>query len=67
MGHDKLIERFENQQAELYDLARDPGETCDLSRERPGRVRQMRQTLHAWMQQVTARIPEPNPEWTEGE
>ena len=67
MGHDKLIERFENQQVELYDLARDPGESRDLSRECPERVRQMRQILHDWMQQVTARIPEPNPEWSEAE
>ena len=67
MGTDKLIERFEDRQVELYDLARDPGESRDLSRECPERVRQMRQILHDWMQQVTARIPEPNPEWSEAE
>ncbi len=60
MGNDKLIERFEDWRVELYDLAQDPGETCDLSRERPDRARQMRQVLYDWQQQVMARIPEPN-------
>ena len=67
IGNEKLIERFENQQLELYDLAEDPGETRDLSRARPERVREMREVLLDWMQEVTARIPEPNPEWTEPE
>jgi arylsulfatase A-like enzyme len=66
MGTDKLIERFEDRQVELYDLARDPGETRDLSRDRPERVRQMRQVLHDWQREVMARIPEPNAQFAVG-
>jgi len=39
---------FENERIELYDLARDPGETTDLSASEPGRTARMLRELKAW-------------------
>lgn len=59
MGRYKLIERFEDGRVHLYDLENDPGERKDLSDEMPARVRQMKDRLHAWYDEVDARFLEP--------
>jgi len=65
MGSHKLIEFFEDNRIELYDLEADPGERHDLSREEPDLAQHMKTTLLHWRQQVEAKIPRPNPDWTE--
>ncbi|MBI5689542.1 MAG: sulfatase [Verrucomicrobia bacterium] len=60
-GDWKLIEFFEDNSAELYDLARDPGESTNLAAREPHRTRELRETLAAWRREVGARLPEPNP------
>jgi len=64
MGDYKLIEFFEDEHVELYDLKHDPGERQDLVQTQPELARTMRDTLRQWQQQVEAKIPKPNPAWT---
>ncbi|MDA0372365.1 MAG: sulfatase-like hydrolase/transferase [Planctomycetota bacterium] len=56
-GSLKLIERYEDSSHELYDLAADPGETKDLSGERPVDVRRLSTALHQHLADVGARVP----------
>ena len=63
MGDWKLIEFFEGERFELYDLAEDPGEHRDLAREDPERVQRMRRRLTDWMEDVQAKRPTPNPDY----
>jgi len=65
MGNYKLIECFEDNRIELYDLENDPGEKRDLSREKPELAQEMKATLQQWWQDVEAKIPQPNPDWEE--
>jgi len=62
MADMKLIEWFEDDRAELYDLASDPGETNDLSAAMPEVVADLRERLRAWRQEVGAGMPSPNPD-----
>lgn len=58
----KLLFYFENQQAELYDLARDPAESHDLAGEMPQVVDRLRGRLEAWWKSTGAALPSPNPQ-----
>ena len=62
-GDWKLIEFFEDETAELYHLARDPGERINLADQYPERVREFRDALRKWRLDVRARLPEPNPDY----
>lgn len=64
-GDWKLIEFFEDGRLELYNLREDIGETRNLAAGQPARVRDLHATLTAWRQRVEAKIPQPNPDWTE--
>jgi hypothetical protein len=59
----ELIEFFEDDgRVELYDLANDPSESRDLSREQAGRTSALAKTLHEWQRETAAAIPrEANP------
>ena len=57
----KLIEFYEDDHVELYDLATDVGETQDLASTLPGRAAALRAQLHDWRQSVAAQMPTPNP------
>ena len=61
-GEWKLIEYLDNTgEAELYNLAADIGEEKDLSKEKKGRVADLRGKLRRWHSQVIARMPIINP------
>ena len=60
MGTLKLIEFFDDGSVELYDLAKDPGETTDLSAQRPEDADRLRQQLAQWRRSVGAPMPRPN-------
>ncbi len=62
-GSWKLIEYFEDHHRELYDLAQDPGEETNVACFHPERVQAMAAQLAQWRTEVSARIPEPNPDW----
>jgi arylsulfatase A-like enzyme len=61
LGHEKLIERFEDGRVNLYDLAADPGERTDLAGRRPDRVKVLRNQLHRWYREVGATFLEAKP------
>lgn len=62
-GDWKLLEYLEDNRVELYNLRDDPSEKSDLAGSRADRVGELRARLHAWRQEVGARMPTPNPEF----
>lgn len=61
-GDWKVIEFFETQTVEIYDLSKDPGETMDLSKTMPDQARELTAALHAWQEEIGAPRPTaPNP------
>ena len=62
-GDWKLIEWLEDGSLELFDVARDIGETRELSRAHPERAATLHAELKAWRTQVGARMPQPNPNY----
>ncbi|MBN2451961.1 MAG: sulfatase [Lentisphaeria bacterium] len=62
-GDFKLIEFFEDDRIELYNLREDIGETRDLAAEMPERAAALRERLHAWRAAVGAQMPSPNPDY----
>jgi arylsulfatase A-like enzyme len=61
VGTWKLVEHYEDGRVELYDLARDPGETRDLASTEPSRARDLREQLAAWRRSVGAQTNDLNP------
>jgi len=59
----KLIHWYEDDSWELYDVATDIGETQNLVKKHPERVAEMRTLLDAWLKDVGARFPTPNPDY----
>jgi arylsulfatase A-like enzyme len=62
-GDWKLLEYFDDNHVELYNLADDPRESRDLAAARPDTAESLRQRLQAWRQSVAARLPAPNPDF----
>jgi arylsulfatase A-like enzyme len=62
-GDWKLIEFFEDDHVELYNLAVDPGEDRDLSVCIPDKTSELLEKLHDWQASVKAVRPIVNPEW----
>jgi len=62
LGDLKLIEWFEDDRVELFNLRDDPGETRNLAADRPETATALRQKLHDWRASVNARMPTPNPD-----
>lgn len=60
-GRWKLVEWFEDDRAELFDLSADVSESSDVSRENPAVVAKLRQELRDWRKDVGARMPTTNP------
>jgi hypothetical protein len=57
-----LLEFFEDDRVELYDLERDPGETWNLAPEMPEQVSALRVRAEAWRTELRAPVPrEKNP------
>lgn len=62
-GAYKLIEFYQDQRVELYDLSRDLGERNDLAASRPALVARLRRKLAAWRASVGAQMMTENPEY----
>ena len=56
-GDWKLIEFFEDQRVELYDLKKDLGETTDLAAEMPDKARELHRRLVEWRGRLNAPVP----------
>jgi len=62
-GDWKLIEFYEEETVELYNLATDIGERRDLAQQMPQRRDELLGLLHAWQKRVGAKMPRPNPNY----
>ena len=62
-GAYKLIEFFENNHIELYNLHDDISENNDLSEKQPEKAEELKLLLWEWRKKVEARIPKPNPDY----
>jgi len=62
-GDWKLIEFYEDNHVELYNLREDIGEKRDLAGVMPEKAAELRRMLHAWRASVDAKMPRPNPNW----
>lgn len=62
-GDYKLIEFFEDNRIELYNLKDDIGEKNDLSLKMPSKASELKALLHNWQREVDAQMPRPNPEY----
>jgi len=62
-GDYKLIEFFEDNHVELYNLRDDISEENDLSKKLPEKTEELKQLLWAWRERVKAKIPKPNPDY----
>jgi len=60
-GNLLLVEYYDADAPELYDLAVDVAEMKNLAAEQPGRAREMRAALDNWRRQVGAQTNAPNP------
>ena len=54
IGHYKLIEWYNADNVELYDLSTDIGEDDDLSEEMPEKTAEMLAVLHGWREEIQA-------------
>jgi len=61
-GRWKLIETFDPDGVELYDLEEDLGETDNLAAKRPDLTSELRRELQAWRREVGAEMMQPNPD-----
>ena len=62
-GDYKLLEYFENNTVQLFNLRDDPGEQHDLAKDEPETVERLTTMLHNWRTQVSAQMMEPNPDY----
>jgi len=60
-GRWKLIETFDPEGVELYNLEHDLGESRNLAAERPNLTNELRRELQTWRREVGAEMMRPNP------
>ncbi len=62
-GRYKLIENYEDESLELYDLETDLGEQTNLASEMPEIASTLHEKLQAWRDQLNVQMPVPNPDF----
>jgi arylsulfatase A-like enzyme len=62
-GDWKLVEFYEDNTAELYNLKDDIGEKNDLSKSNPEKTKELLTLLHNWQKETGARMPTANPHY----
>ena len=62
----KLLEFFEDDRVELFNLRDDLSEKHDLAKDMPEKASALREQLHAWRDSVGAALPLPNPDFKGG-
>lgn len=61
----KLLEFFEDQHVELYNLKQDEGESQDLASVEPQKAKSLRTRLEGWRQSMNVRMPGANPRFAD--
>ncbi len=61
VGRYKLIDNFERERQELYDLENDISETKDISASNPEKTKELFKLLNDWRKASDAKMMEPNP------
>ena len=64
-GDWKLIEWYEGDRLELYNINDDPAERKNLAEAQPGTVKRLQQELAAWRSETKALMPMPDPNFME--
>jgi arylsulfatase A-like enzyme len=64
LGDWKLIHYYEDSHEELYNLKTDVEETTDVARENPDLTQKLSKQLFAYLQEVGARFPKKDPEYS---
>lgn len=64
-GDWKLIEWFESEKSELFNLREDPSEAHNVAAANPDKVKALHERLVAWRKEVKAIMPTPNPNYSE--
>ncbi len=62
-GDYKLIEFYENNHLELYNIKKDIGEKNNLAYKMPGKAAELHKMLTNWRKEVDAQMPTPNPDY----
>ena len=62
-GDYKLLEYYENNTVQLFNLREALGEQNDLSQTEPDKADELKALLHAWRTEVSAQMPLPNAEY----
>jgi arylsulfatase A-like enzyme len=63
VGDYRLVEFFEDDRVELYNVREDIGEKTDLAAKMPAKRDELRSRLRAWRTSVGAQMPTPNPRY----
>lgn len=66
VGKWKLIEHYEDDTAELFDLTADPGETRNLAATEPDTAKRLLTDLRRWRLEIEAQQNAPNPKFDPG-
>ena len=59
----KLLEYFEDNRIELFNLKDDLCEKTNVARKLPEKAAELREQLHRWREDVGAAMPSPNPDY----
>ena len=65
-GDWKLIELYEYDETELYNVRNDIGEQNNLAAKHPEKVQELSDKLKKWQAKMNAKMPQPNPKYQPG-
>ena len=66
-GDFKIVENYETNVVELFNLKEDISETTDLSDKMPDKKKEMYDLFVKWRKSVNAQMPLPNPDYKKSE
>ncbi|MEM9479860.1 MAG: sulfatase [Verrucomicrobiota bacterium] len=66
LGDYKLIRFFEDDSTKLFDISKDLSENNDLSSREPEKAKQLNDRLTAYLEDIDAALPRPNPDHVPG-
>ena len=58
-----MSNKIKNKEYELFNLAQDIGETEDLSKKMPEKIKELDARISKWLEKTGAKVPKPNPNY----